>query len=1839
MKQRNLLIVTLLSLTLTFILLLSFNVDTSFITDDAPMPTLAVLPEADTSITEADVFVPDEAPEAVEITEMEPDANSPQIIVDVEPTIRPEPQITEMDAQPVPEQVVIRFQPDTSEAEKAAYLMAVGGEVTQEIAALDTVVIQVDETQTIPESEVVQTSEPDYYVTALLSLPVSDPLYAEQWNLDYIGAPDNWLKLPDSTDDVIVAVIDSGACFDHPDMAGRYLNNGYDFIDNDSTPQDEFGHGCGVSGIIAANVDDGIGLAGIAPNAKIMPLRVLNASGIGTYSDVAAALIYAADNGADIINLSLGGTNSSRVLHDAVKYAAERGVQLVGASGNSGASQPLYPANYSEVIAVGAVDRDGNTASFSNGGVSTLAPGVDVPVLRLNAGYDRISGTSFAAPHIAGMLALESGVDETIVIIDPEANEQTDEIEYVPDRAGHNAHYFVFTRKENGVIEPQMHRYVTIQDLTESLSAAQVDERIADTSRYFEPAIVQLVDANGNVVFQTVEELAGLLRSEDFFSESENGEPRELTGELIEVEETSFAVRVPIIEGTRLVIQDETAANSQSFDIDALVEDEALPLRNYNVEAFGGGGVKSEPNRINVVIIGDGYTAAQESNFYADAQGMMDDFMSDPLMADYRNFYNLIYLFHPSAESGADHPPYSASCTQSGFGQTCCGDWAASYDPKAQGSGTFVDTAFDATYCGWNTQRLLVVNSSKVYAAAAVVSDWDALMVLVNDTQWGGAGGGYATTANVSARGEIMLHEFGHAYVGLADEYESPYYGTCSDINGSSSCEPNVTNETRRDYIKWNEWILPSTPIITPETSPYYNVVGLFEGARYQSTGMYRPQYNCIMRSTGSPYCVVDSEEFLMIAYRDDVNTIEPGGANPPTSSPLSITVLETLPLSVDVLQPSSSYQLYARWKVNGTVAQEGYVGEYATYDFHMVEKGSYWVTVEVFDMTDRIRPSRGKPVNSVQWSIDVTGDYHLTCINAVDIPPEECQTLVDLYNSTNGDNWYQNTGWLTDTTIGNWYGVNVSGGHVTGLFLGDNNLAGTLPDTLYYLNYVEEIWLYYNLLVGDLPSGIGSMGNLRILSLADNQLTGSLVQLANASTLTHLYLANNQFSGDLPWQLGVLTNLEVLSVPQNRLSGWIAPSIGSMSSLRELVLDNNSLSGPMPLELGNLSNLEVFTLSNNSLSGVLPPHLSNLTKLRILSLSKNHFSGGMPASLSNTLTHLFLEGNQFTGEVPNSTVFLSNLVMLEIGYNGLYTTDNTVRSFLDAADPDWQSTQTQPPTNITADSSHYSVTLNWAPIYYTWNGGYYEISYKRQNDTDYQVAGTTADKSVSSFTIKNLQRGVPYDYRIRTYTPAHGNNINAIWSDYSVVFTYAIPIPPLTAPDNLVSTETTRNSAMLSWDDTFPAETDRFFIERDDGSGFVELVQITSLKTTFKDDTLLCGHSYDYRVRAYRLEDDGYSNYATLLDLQTAACPDVVPNFVGLYKDGVWQFRDTNETGTADIQFEFGPKQAGWLPIVGDWDTDTTEDVDGIGLYKDGLFILRQEHDAGSWDMAFNFGPQEPGWLPIVGDWNGDDVDTVGVYKDGLFMLTDANETGGADYTFQFGGENPGYLPIVGDWNGSGTDSVGLYKDGSFYLTNTLRDSTLSRGFTFGPTQTGWLPLVGDWDEDGITTIGVYQAGVWRLRNSNSQGISDNGFSFGSSTAAVPIASYRGGAEGLMALSVSMEQPTEEPTLEPEITETAEPTQQPEITVEPTITTAEPEITAEPTITTAEPEITVEPTITTAEPEITAEPTAESTIEPTAEPTQQPTTEPTAEPTQQPTTEPTVEPTQEPEPEAVASE
>jgi len=252
---------------------------------------------------------------------------------------------------------------------------------------------------------------------SLLNRALNDqaPLGGDLWNLDMIGAPEVWAATnngPGATGkNVTIAVVDTGIDYNHQEFKGR-IGAGYDFVDGDSIAEDTNGHGTHIAGTIAA-ANDGRGITGVAPDATVMPIRVLDENGAGSLSNLIRGVRWATDNGADVINLSLGGTSYSQAMADAIRHASERGTVVVMAAGNSGEASPDYPAAHAieHGIAVGAVQRDGRLANFSNRAGSrpldyVTAPGVGIKSTLPGNRYGYYSGTSMATPHVAGVAGL-----------------------------------------------------------------------------------------------------------------------------------------------------------------------------------------------------------------------------------------------------------------------------------------------------------------------------------------------------------------------------------------------------------------------------------------------------------------------------------------------------------------------------------------------------------------------------------------------------------------------------------------------------------------------------------------------------------------------------------------------------------------------------------------------------------------------------------------------------------------------------------------------------------------------------------------------------------------------------------------------------------------------------------------------------------------------------------------------------------------------------------------------------------------------------------------------------------------------------------------------------------------------------------------------------------------------------------------------------------------------------------------------------------------------------------------------------------------------------------------
>lgn len=331
--------------------------------------------------------------------------------------------------------------------------------------------------------------------------------------------------------------------------------------------------------------------------------------------------------------------------------------------------------------------------------------------------------------------------------------------------------------------------------------------------------------------------------------------------------------------------------------------------------------------RMNIVVLSEGYTAAELGRFPTDALAAVNYLLAQAPYQSYRTYFNAFAISVASAQSGSDHPSRSS----------------------------YRDTYFNSTYESYGITYLVTIPPNDRNGVSAdglgkvdallqqFMPEYDLVLLLVNDTDYGGSGGRVAVTSlNTSAR-EIAVHELGHSFAGLGDEYDTAYPGY------PDAEEPNTTRSTTRASIKWNRWILSSTPIPTPETSTYSKHVGLFEGAHYHAAGWYRPKLDCRMNHLNVAFCEVCSEALVLASYRlvDPIESVSPLAPQVTSSNaPLVFTA--------NVLNPSSS-PMNLQWFVNGA-AQSGATNATLVLQPGGLPVGTNTVQVIVSDPTPLVR-------------------------------------------------------------------------------------------------------------------------------------------------------------------------------------------------------------------------------------------------------------------------------------------------------------------------------------------------------------------------------------------------------------------------------------------------------------------------------------------------------------------------------------------------------------------------------------------------------------------------------------------------------------------------------------------------------------------------------------------------------------------------------------------------------------------------------------------------------------------------------------------------------------------
>ena len=297
---------------------------------------------------------------------------------------------------------------------------------------------------------------------------------------------------------------------------------------------------------------------------------------------------------------------------------------------------------------------------------------------------------------------------------------------------------------------------------------------------------------------------------------------------------------------------------------------------------------------------------------------------------------------------------------------------------------------------------------------------------------------------------------------------------------------------------------------------------------------------------------------------------------------------------------------------------------------------------------------SDGTTMWVADWDDEKIYAYHMPQVESA----ADRAALVVLYNATGGANWTNKTNWMTNTPIGQWYGVTTdASGRVTNLDLNDNQLSGTIPTQLGNLANLEGLHLTRNQLTGTIPAELGGLTSLEILALGGNQLTGTIPPwLGSLANLEELYLWGNDLTGTIPAELGSLADLQELHLGSNQLTGEIPVELGSLANLQGLHLTRNRLNGEIPPELARLTSLEILALGGNDFTGPIPNWLGSLANLEELYLWGNELTGTIPAELGSlaNLVQLQLSGNQLTGEIPVELGRLTNLEVLYLWDNQL---------------------------------------------------------------------------------------------------------------------------------------------------------------------------------------------------------------------------------------------------------------------------------------------------------------------------------------------------------------------------------------------------------------------------------------------------------------------------------------------------------------------------------------------------------------------------------------------------------
>lgn len=360
-------------------------------------------------------------------------------------------------------------------------------------------------------------------------------------------------------------------------------------------------------------------------------------------------------------------------------------------------------------------------------------------------------------------------------------------------------------------------------------------------------------------------------------------------------------------------------------------------------------GPRSE--RINIVFLSEGYTTADMPNFATHVNTAMNFLFTKEPWAQYRSFCNVYRIEIASNESGCDNGTTSGA------------------------NGTR-DTYFNAGFNTPSVTQLLTLGSggsTKAYNLLNThVPEYDVPVVLVNDSKYGGAGGGISVASVHSASAAVVEHEIGHSFANLADEYDTEY------LIYTPAERSNNTAQTTRSLIRWNHWIEVTTPLPTPETTTYDALAGIFEGSMYRTSGWYRPHNNSLMKNLNRPCGQINREQFVLKFY----NLVSTHDGFSPSTTSGTVTAPTALNFSVTPKVPTSGLSLQIAWKIDG-VTQSGQTATTFTTPSDFLGNGTHTVSATLSDPTTFVRLDPSNLLkDTLTWNFTLSGQIPATLSN-----------------------------------------------------------------------------------------------------------------------------------------------------------------------------------------------------------------------------------------------------------------------------------------------------------------------------------------------------------------------------------------------------------------------------------------------------------------------------------------------------------------------------------------------------------------------------------------------------------------------------------------------------------------------------------------------------------------------------------------------------------------------------------------------------------------------------------------------------------------------------------------